>query len=824
MGECCWLLPSLAGVLEAHREGNVPRLLQLLGESHTALSDVSVSRTSTSEALVATISLFGALMTHSDPRVVLAAAVPMNAVLRMEGAVAMFRAAGQASRGSRGDTSPSTEQAGASTDLIPSIYPATLLKTCATYLHGKRPDLQLGALACMAALLLTPPEDPRAAKLFGQTTIARAVQLCLDVLRTDANNDQSVLPPLCVHILSDLLNPKAASSATLLTHSPFVSELGTLVQAAGRSIHVARLLRRVADSAARSEAASVAQATLGSSQTARTLIAVLIQDGTAERPSPAHWRALLQLLVAVRQMSQPSDGSIGPVEEFIEATVSTLQKIPSDLAQPTVSPYAILLLTGLIREDSALRSALIDRLSPEAIQLHRQRSGRGTAATDCVLGALAASLGTKAAGIDPMGLLADAVRGLHDTRCPVLRHQCCATLFEAMHHLMLKDRSEHPKDAVLADHECLADRLASALRHKCSRFSARLSDPRPSKRGATPEADSDAESSEGSGNPRDLRIRKLESENAATLQRLTTLTGEYQALEATLGEIREWSQRVSSFDRDKLDELAALREFQAKHLSCEAVADLRTKDLEDALDRKTRKLDDTYMKLILLAKAHQKALQELETQQRQNSDLQVEIQRAGREWSASEGNHAKALAELKASLAATTHERLSHSVTASEALKGLEASVSGLRTENALLTEKLTAAKSQVQTTRAQTKHQTTPLQAAEQKAAATAKDLAHLRETTHRLEQDVARQAEAHRLLQDQHQQALAKAKDAEGRYQDQHRRGEALTAELNRVKEQLRDVDGRLQRYSSVTSLIHSLARDPENATQTTHSGPPT
>lgn len=55
---------------------------------------------------------------------------------------------------------------------------------------ARSPDLQLGALACMAALLLTPPEDPRAAK------VCRKVikeSLCLFAICHLVNDDKNSL-------------------------------------------------------------------------------------------------------------------------------------------------------------------------------------------------------------------------------------------------------------------------------------------------------------------------------------------------------------------------------------------------------------------------------------------------------------------------------------------------------------------------------------------------------------------------------------------------------------------------------------------------------
>ena len=64
------------------------------------------------------------------------------------------------------------------------------------------------------------------------------------------------------------------------------------------------------------------------------------------------------------------------------------------------------------------------------------------------------------------------------------------------------------------------------------------------------------------------------------------------------------------------------------------------------------------------------------------------------------------------------------------------------------------------------------------------------------------------------------AQVHESEQKCKDQQEELASLRSELQKSTARARELDNRLQRYSSVTSLIHSLAKDPENATQSSGS----
>eukprot|EP00668_Euglena_longa_P035912 GGOE01046143.1.p1 GENE.GGOE01046143.1~~GGOE01046143.1.p1 ORF type:complete len:834 (-),score=249.97 GGOE01046143.1:421-2922(-) len=770
------------------------------------------------------LSILAELLIHPDPNIVLRAMVSMNQLLRLDNMVATLRSAWVETRGTKAEvTLPRAKDP----LRVPLVSQATLLKAFAGFLNSKSVGIQLGSLACMSAVLLTPPEDPRASKLFGTGTLSKTFQLCVDVLeRSTASHggEQIALDGLCTDLLVDLLTHNTRISTSLLTHLPFQAVLQLALQQPHIPLHLLLLLRHVVTaSAAVEEAAALRGLVLSASFTA-SLIQQLVGGGgsiATEELGDAlsRWQAALDTLVAIHQL--PAE--VSPINDFIGRTVEGLQAIPS--GSFACSSSSILLLIELARRDATLRHSVRPLLLPNALAGQRRRSmdGGWREAESAVL------LFSLAQALDPEGRLSQGgstteqledlfgccVHAAQCTPCDVLRHHHCALLWTAMSQLTSRCPTEVQQQAFVKRMVAILKSLPMPCSLPVNGDLRRLS------QANAMETDDEA-SQDPSRSPQTeqlkRRIRQLEEENAQRLLRLNQMTAEYKSLEATLVEIREWSQRSIMFDRDKMDELSGLRDFQAKHISCEALTDMRIKDLSDGLEHKAKKLEDTYMKLILLTKAHQKVLGAFEQQQRRNDDLQAELQRLSQVWKAKEDQQEQVLRDLRTTFATATQERITHSASASETVKALEVQVNALTAENATLKERLHGMKAQLQSAKVQGRQQELQIKQQELQLSQSAAETNRLQEMVRRQDQELAKQQDICDRLKEQCQQASAKLQEADGRHRDQHAEVETLKAELNRARTQLRDLDSRLQRYSSVTSLIHSLAKDPENATQAT------
>eukprot|EP00667_Euglena_gracilis_P020672 EG_transcript_22419 len=205
------------------------------------------------------VSVLAELLTHPDPGVVLRAMVGMNHLLRLDAGVANLRAAWAEARGIKAEiTLPQTEACPAP-PAVPLVSPAALLKAFAGFLNSRSAGVQLGSLACMAAVLLTPPEDPRAAKLFGSGTLSKTFQLCVDVLQRSGPSQgvqSSSLDGVCTDLLTDLLTHNSRIAASLLTYPPFETVLRIIAQQPQTPYHQLRLLRCVVCASAGADGAA----------------------------------------------------------------------------------------------------------------------------------------------------------------------------------------------------------------------------------------------------------------------------------------------------------------------------------------------------------------------------------------------------------------------------------------------------------------------------------------------------------------------------------------------------------------------------------------
>eukprot|EP00993_Chasmostoma_nieuportense_P001964 NODE_279_length_2504_cov_34.277240_g258_i0.p1 GENE.NODE_279_length_2504_cov_34.277240_g258_i0~~NODE_279_length_2504_cov_34.277240_g258_i0.p1 ORF type:complete len:785 (+),score=220.10 NODE_279_length_2504_cov_34.277240_g258_i0:72-2426(+) len=695
------------------------------------------------------ISILAELLHRDNPDIVLLSASCINNLLRLDTTVNVLRNTWIETKGGKLEVFLNGENR-LSCQLVAQ---SALFKCFVNFLNlkgSKHRHLQLRALACMSTLLLSHPEDQRASKLFCASTLEKTFSICVEALTRICDGLERGSPvdlelTVCTDLLIDLLSANTHISAAVLRHSPLIPPFSRVAALCTSSPVPSQLLSLARHVVIACTKCRLLTREIGSAMTATAAVqrhlALLITPGEGEERS-AQWAARLQLLLAI----DSAGAGEGPIEHFFVDVTKSFQRLfrhqPCELR-----PQTILVLKELIKTNETHRHAFLTGLPLPSLIAHQHHllshtSTRTSPSTEtqALVFALTYELHGEE-GWNPDMLHFDTLKScLHtiwSTACDVARHQHCMLLL-----VLLKKALGKPLNAEFQ--QTFATRFSASF---TTAFQSQTehSAPAPS----TTPAKSSPETAETSSLLR--RISELEAEAKSKEERFEKLHADFQSIETSLAELRQWNQKSSTFDRDKMDELVALREFHSTHLSAEHLVGMNVKTLQSTVEEKTKKLEDTYMKLILLSKLYQTSAAALEKQEKINHDLSAEVKRLQQCFREKEERTTTAFTELHEKFDHCTQERIIHSKANSLSIQGLEAELSRLKGELSQLQHQHSTMASKLHTTEAQ--------------CAAQCSEIAQLRAS---------------------HQKA----------------------------DQRCRDLDARLHRYSSVTTLIHNLAKDPENS----------
>eukprot|EP01006_Ploeotia_vitrea_P003345 TRINITY_DN112465_c0_g1_i1.p1 TRINITY_DN112465_c0_g1~~TRINITY_DN112465_c0_g1_i1.p1 ORF type:complete len:823 (+),score=70.30 TRINITY_DN112465_c0_g1_i1:27-2495(+) len=646
-----------------------------------------------------------------DADTIFLATTCFNNILRLPGALAILHSAWQTGKGTPPDICLQITEPDHSDLRVPLYNSTAVFKRLVAMLNkrdeaiiAQSTDHKLRTLACLSYLLLTPPEEPRSAKLFSSSTLTKTFSVCLTSMETKcttlldgAGVDMAELN-LTTDLLNDMLSLKPTIAASFVDHATFSSVLNKMCRILPSPICPLQII-----TALKVVVTSLSTLPFGSSH--RNDVAGIISNvanlrllldnlmtpdtSTCDEMSAEKWNARLELMLTMQQAL--SDNSI--LQACVTSITTELKQALQGQSQEC-NPHAVLLLSRLSSERQDIKNAIIAEL-PLDLFIQFQTSllsattkEENTTSTTPSLHArkfpahfhvvtfyLALHLygedillKHKEVVVPLLGVCAASAR---TTQCGILLHVSSTLHINVVKKMLSNCTSEEANTCAAA----VAKMMVYHQPQRATTGRTRLTPEIRSVSDTTMTTDGPFFTPTGADDELRIsqeRIHQLLERDRAKQLRLEALTTQYKQLEDTVDALKS-ARGSTEFDRDKQEELNSLRRFREKHLSSQQISDSKIEELTEELAHKSKNLEEAYMKLVLMTKVYQKNVVNVMNQQHKNADLISEIDRMKQEWGLKDEKYTSSLRSLQEKLEAGAHERLTQGKTNAISIQALEA-------------------------------------------------------------------------------------------------------------------------------------------------------